>query len=69
MASELDLASGIIGVIAKLVELAVKASGKTTTEVLAEAEADCAKRAKSAADESDKARAEIEADLPGVSDR
>jgi hypothetical protein len=56
--------SGIIGAFGALVSLIAEAAGKTTAELLKEVEADCDKRAKDPSDDSDRARSEIEADLP-----
>ncbi len=59
---------GITGV-AQLVELIAANLGKSTAEVLKDIAADCKARAADPSDDSDKARAEIEADLPGASER
>lgn len=61
---------GLVGALAILVRLIAEATGKTEAEVLAEVDKDCAARAKDPTDESDRARAEVEADLPnGTSER
>lgn len=64
MASKADIATSAISAIAELIVFVTKLTGKSTAEVLGEAEADCAKRAKDPSDESDRARAEAEADMP-----
>lgn len=54
---------GITGV-AKLIELIAANLGKSTAEVLKDIAADCKSRAADPSDDSDRARAEIENDLP-----
>lgn len=64
-----DVVSGI-GIIADLAVLVADQLGKTTDEVLAEAAADCARRAVDPTDETDAIAAEIDASLPdGSSER
>lgn len=66
MPNELQFASLAIGGLAQIVEAIAKNLGKSTDEVLKDVAADCAKRAADPSDDSDKARAEMEADLPGA---
>lgn len=61
---ELALAGLAVSGVAKLIELIAANLGKTTDEVLADVAADCKARAADPSDDSDKARAEMEADLP-----
>jgi len=68
VATDIDF-GGIIGALGTIIKLIAEASGKTEAEVLKEVETDCAKRAKDPSDESDRAREELEADLPEGSGR
>ena len=55
---------GSIAAIAQLVMLIAKSMGQSTSDVLREVEKDCELRAADSSDETDTARAEIDADLP-----